>query len=144
MKKQNRNVLILSSIFLIFKLYSCVDGESNFKYYKFKNESGSAIKLKFYSYYKIIGGFDSLFIENKCFSDEFYESSGVPGNDFFIYNVDSVDFISNDILLKRYKSSDGVASKTPYSTDYFDKKIIGTNGETINVYTILPEDFIAK
>ena len=45
---------------------------------------------------------------------------------------------------KRYKRSDGVGSKTPYSTDYFDQKNIGTKGETINVYTILPEDFIAK
>ena len=51
---------------------------------------------------------------------------------------------SLDKLLKRYKRSDGVGSKTPYSTDYFDKQTIGTNGETINVYTILPEDFIAK
>jgi hypothetical protein len=39
---------------------------------------------------------------------------------------------------------DGVASKTPYSIVYFDQKNIGTKGETINVYTILPEDFIAK
>ena len=143
MKKRNRFCIVATSIILLI-LVSCVDRTGNFKFYKFKNETGNSIKLKFYSNYKIIGGFNSLIIENNSYSDEFYESSGIQGQDFFIYNVDSVDFISNDILLKRYKRSDGVASKTPYSTDYFDKKIIGTNGETINVYTILPEDFIAK
>ena len=63
---------------------------------------------------------------------------------FFIADSDSIDFLSNNQLKKRYRGMDGVGSKTPYSTDYFDKKNIGTKGETINVYTILPEDFIAK
>ena len=143
MKKPNRIYIILTFVILL-TFVSCVDRTGNFKYYKFKNETGSSIKLKFYSNYKIIGGFNSIIIENKSYSDEFYQSSGIQGQDFFIYNVDSIDFISNDKLLKRYKRSDGVGSKTPYSTDYFDQKNIGTKGETINVYTILPEDFIAK
>jgi len=64
---------------------------------------------------------------------------GYNANVFFIDYSDSVDFSSNNQLKKRYKILDGIGSKTPYSTVYFDKQIIGTKGETINVYTILPD-----
>lgn len=136
--------MFVISIFIILHHYSCVDGEGNFKYYKFKNESGTTLKLKFYSNYKILGGFDSLIIENESYSNEFYESTGVPGQDFFIINVDSIDLLSNEVLMKRYRKSDGIVTKTPFSQRYFDKQIIVDKNKTINIYTVLAEDFTHK
>ncbi len=134
-------VTFLIYIFITLNLCSCIDGERNIKYYKFENESNITLKLKFYSNYKLLGGFDSLIIEDGSYSNEFYESSGVPAQDFFIYNVDSIDFISNEVLMKRYRKSDGIETKTPFAQKYFDKQVIEDKNKTINIYTILANDF---
>ncbi len=145
MKKQNRFCIVITTIILLF-LVSCVDRTGKYIFYQFKNETGEDLKLKFYYTYKLSGpAYDSLIIRNEGYSSLFWEISGGYDADlFFIATSDSIDFFSNNQLKKRYRGMDGVGSKTPYSTDYFDKQTIGTNGETINVYTILPEDFIAK
>ena len=132
-------LILLFVVFLI--CVSCVDGERDFKYYKFKNESGSNMKIKFYSDNKLLEGYDSLIVDNESYSEEFYTCTGVPERDFFILHVDSIDFISNEIVLKRFKKSDGIVTKTPFTQKYFDKQIIVDKDRTINIYTILPEDF---
>ena len=145
MKKPNRFCIVITTIILLF-LVSCVDRTGKYIFYQFKNETGEDLKLKFYYTHKSIApAYDSLMIRTGEYSSLFWEISGGADADvFFIVTSDSIDFSSNNQLKKRYKRSDGVGSKTPYSTDYFDQKNIGTKGETINVYTILPEDFIAK
>lgn len=120
---------------------SCVDGERDIKYYKFKNESGSNLKIKFYSDYKFLEGYDSLIVDNESYSKEFYTCTGVPERVFFIFYVDSIDFISSEILMKRIRKSDGIVNKTPFVQKYFDKQIIVDKNRTINIYTILKEDF---
>ena len=145
MKKPNRFCIVITTIILLI-LVSCVDREGKYIFYQFKNETGEDLKLKFY--YKIKAtspAYDSLMIRTGGYSTIFWEVIGGYNADFFFIDYsDSIDFSSNNQLKKRYKRSDGIGSKTPYSTDYFDQKNIGTKGETINVYTILPEDFIAK
>ena len=142
MKKPNRICIVITTIILLF-LVSCVDREGKYIFYQFKNETGEDLKLK--SHYTYKPTYDSLMIRTGEYSTIFWEiSGGYHAKLFFIADADSIDFLSNNQLKKRYKRSDGIGSKTPYSTDYFDKQTIGTNGETINVYTILPEDFIAK
>ena len=145
MKKRNRFCIVATSIILLI-LVSCVDRAGKYIFYNFKNETGEDLKLKFYYTHKSIApAYDSLMIRTGGYSSLFWEISGGADADvFFIVTSDSIDFLSNNQLKKRYRGMDGVASKTPYSTDYFNKKNIGTNGETINVYTILPEDFITK
>ena len=145
MKKPNRFCIVITTIILLF-LVSCVDRTGKYIFYQFKNETGEDLKLKFYYTHKSIApAYDSLMIRTGEYSSLFWEiSGGYDADVFFIVTSDSIDFSSNNQLKKRYRGMDGVASKTPYSTDYFDKQTIGTNGETINVYTILPEDFIAK
>ena len=145
MKKPNRFCIIITTIILLF-LVSCVDRTGKYIFYQFKNETGEDLKLKFYYTHKSIApAYDSLMIRTGGYSLLFWEiSGGYDADVFFIADTDSIDFLSNNKLKKRYRGMDGVGSKTPYSTDYFDKKNIGTKGETINVYTILPEDFIAK
>ena len=145
MKKPNRFCIVITTIILLF-LVSCVDRTGKYVFYQFKNETGEDLKLKFYYTHKSTPpAYDSLMIRTGGYSLLFWEIiGGADGDLFFIADSDSIDFLSNNQLKKRYRGMDGVASKTPYSTDYFDQKNIGTKGETINVYTILPEDFIAK
>ena len=145
MKKPNRIYIILTFVILL-TFVSCVDRTGKYVFYQFKNETGEDLKLKFYYTHKSTPpAYDSLMIRTGGYSSLFWEISGGYDADlFFIATSDSIDFFSNNQLKKRYRGMDGVGSKTPYSTDYFDKQTIGTNGETINVYTILPEDFIAK
>jgi len=145
MKKPNRFCIVITAIILLI-LVSCVDRTGKYIFYQFKNETSEDLKLKFYYTHKSIApAYDSLMIRTGEYSTIFWEiSGGYHASLYFIVDSDSIDFSSNNQLKKRYKILDGVASKTPYSRDYFDKKNIGTKGETINVYTILPEDFIAK
>ena len=145
MKKPNRFCIVITAIILII-LVSCVDRTGKYVFYQFKNETGEDLKLKFYFTHRSTATtYDSLMIRTGGYSLLFWEIiEGYHADLFFIAESDSIDFLSNNQLKKRYRGMDGVASKTPYSTDYFNKKNIGTNGETINVYTILPEDFITK
>ena len=145
MKKPNRIYIILTFVILL-TFVSCVDRTGKYVFYQFKNETGEDLKLKFfYTIKATYPAYDSLMIRTGEYSTIFWEVIGGYNADFFFIDYsDSIDILSKNQLKKRYKRSDGIASKTPYSTDYFDKKNIGTNGETINVYTILPEDFITK
>lgn len=146
MKKLNRNHFILSILsFAIF--LSCVDKEGDYFYYKFKNETGEDLKLRFYYSHKSIPpeNYDSLTIKYGDYSEKFWEiKGGFNAHLFFIAHSDSIDFISKEVLVRRYRRLNGIEFKTPYSTKYFNTEEIGTNGEIVNVYTILSEDFIAK
>ena len=123
MKKPNRIYIILTFVILL-TFVSCVDRTGKYVFYQFKNETGEDLKLKFYYTHKSTPpAYDSLMIRTGEYSTIFWEVIGGYNADFFFIDYsDSIDFSSNNKLKKRYKRSDGVGSKTPYSTDYFDQK----------------------
>lgn len=141
MKKLN-NLLLLILLLLTFS--ACiVEKTGKVVYYQLKNDTGEEIKL-INSYFFTSSGYcpDSIILPNNESSPVFYETvDGYRANDTFLIGIDSMNICINNILVRVYKQNEDIKSKTPLLTEFYTTIVIGSEGEEINVYTFLSEDF---
>ncbi len=117
MKKQNKISLVLLLCLLVFLGCTPPDPLPIGMPYRIKNESGIDLKIVFYSNQK--NYFDSIFIFNQKYSDEFTLNNETGF--YLLGRTDSLDLISyNDKkLLKRYRYIDFNKGNNPYNIDYY-------------------------
>jgi len=137
MKKQNKISLVLLFCLQVFLGCTPPDPLPIGMPYRIKNESGVDLKILFYNNHKSY--FDSIFLFNNKYSDEFTfnEETGF----YLLGRTDSLDLISYNEkkIIKRYRYIDFKNEKTPYNIDYYslkDKKYPNTY-----VYSFSNEDF---
>lgn len=117
MKKQNKISLVLLLCLLVFLGCTPPDPLPIGMPYRIKNESGIDLKILFYNNQK--NYFDSIFIFNQKYSDEFTLNNETGF--YLLGRTDSLDLISyNDKkLIKRYRYIDFNKGKSPYNIDYY-------------------------
>ena len=137
MKKQSKSLTILLFTVLLMSYCNPPDPLPSGMPYRIKNESGVDLKIIFYNNHKTY--FDSIFLFNGKYSDEFTlnEETGF----YLLGRADSVDFISysNKILMKRYRYLDTNNGKSPYNIEYYLFK--DTKYSDAYIYLISLEDF---
>lgn len=137
MKRQNKATFLLLLSLLVFEGCTPPDPLPGGMPYRIKNESGIDLKIVFYNNQKSY--FDSIFIFNQKYSDEFTLNNETGF--YLLGRTDSLDLISysEKELIKRYRYVDFKNGKNPYNIDYYslkDKKY-----PNIYVYSISNEDF---
>ncbi len=141
MKKQ-KIVSIITIISLLF-ISSCgpEPETTTASYYRFKNESGIDLTIKFYYNHRTY--LDSIFLKVGEYSDEFRECTGIHCDEsyFLFYYVDSLDIISyrDYKLQKRYKRTESIKEKNPFNISHYSYITVDFPG--IYVYSILSDDF---
>lgn len=141
MKKQ-KIFSIITIISLLF-ISSCgpEPETTTASYYRFKNESGIDLTIKFYYNHRTY--LDSIFLKVGEYSDEFRECTGIHCDEsyFLFYYVDSLDIISyrDYKLQKRYKRTESIKEKNPFNISHYSYKTVDFPG--IYVYSILSDDF---
>ncbi len=145
----NQFLSFIATVIIAFNFSSCTEPQ-DFPYYQMRNETGKDMLLKV-SYYIPpdsirVGSHldyfpDSIILKNNESSEEFYSISGYHSESNFLFYVDSLFVFLDGDLKKTYTRPDNFVIKTPLLSVFFDRKNKGSKGQTVNVYTFLPEDF---
>ena len=137
MKKQNKISFVQLLCLLVFLGCTPPDPLQTGMPYRIKNESGVDLKILFYNNHKSY--FDSIFLFNNKYSDEFTfnEETGF----YLLGRTDSLDFISYNEkkLIIRYRYVNYKNGKNPYNIDYYSFK--DSKYPNTYVYIVSKEDF---